>query len=137
MNEVVYFLECAATDAIKIGRSNNLRSRISSIATGSAYPLTLLGSTPHLKEYEVHHALISVRKLNEWFYNLPAIASFARSLSDYDRETALHELHRLAGYFKNCERCAINKPEYHLTAEVLNMMVCKDCMVEAQRIGVR
>lgn len=65
--EFIYFL--AYVDVVKIGFTNSLNSRISSIRMMSPVPLALLGAIPgdRHKEQEIHQRFAHLRRHGEWF----------------------------------------------------------------------
>jgi len=65
----LYGIQSAVTGAVKIGRSSDLPSRLSSLQVGSPHRLRLILLVPNQghREKEVHRALGSHRTQGEWF----------------------------------------------------------------------
>lgn len=69
-SSVVYFVNCEAAKAIKIGISRDVRSRLSSIQTGNPFKLSLIGCVPGTitEERILHEYFSEIRAVGEWFY---------------------------------------------------------------------
>ena len=69
MNSVVYFIQRGTTDEVKIGVSRRLGARISSLASASGEPLTLLATIPGGRDEELalHRRFAAHRLRGEWF----------------------------------------------------------------------
>lgn len=67
MNEVVYFI--AAKDRVKIGRTTNLRARLSSLQIANPAALRLIGAIPGgpLVERSIQKELAAFAVSGEWF----------------------------------------------------------------------
>jgi len=65
----IYFIYNPGAYAIKIGKSNNVQSRMNSLATGSPGNLKLLYTCPARKNWEkmIHEELDKYRMRGEWF----------------------------------------------------------------------
>jgi hypothetical protein len=66
----LYIIQSGETGAIKIGRTSDIETRISSLQTGCPYPLRLIllvEGYGHI-ERELHHKLRSYRTQGEWFH---------------------------------------------------------------------
>jgi hypothetical protein len=76
--EVVYFVR--AGDAVKIGRTANLASRLRALATGSAASLEVLASVPggREREAEEHRRCRHLRIRGEWFRADESLVRYAR-----------------------------------------------------------
>lgn len=66
---VVYFIECVETGFVKIGKAACAADRLSSLQTGSASELRLLGTVPGGLEVErgLHRRFAGQRIRGEWF----------------------------------------------------------------------
>jgi hypothetical protein len=75
---VVYFVR--AGDAVKIGRTANLASRLRALATGSAASLEVLASVPGGREREAqeHRRWRHLRLRGEWFRADEALVRYAQ-----------------------------------------------------------
>lgn len=79
---VIYFVQCQSTRAIKIGKSNDPAGRIRNLQTASHETLCLLG-TMKGDEYEEHllHALFDTYLIRgEWFRGEPALVEQVKAL---------------------------------------------------------
>jgi hypothetical protein len=65
----VYFIAATRLNAVKVGVTNNLRKRLTSLQTGCPEELTLLASLPGNERHEkyVKDALMTHRIRGEWF----------------------------------------------------------------------
>lgn len=64
---VTYFVQSGVGGPIKIGVTTNIQNRLQSLATGSAEPLTLLGTLKGNHERRLHERFAACRKSGEWF----------------------------------------------------------------------
>lgn len=83
----VYFVLCPQVNAVKIGFTNNLKSRLSSLQTGNPYRLKVLAwmQGGRSEEGEVHRAFSQYHTgTGEWFY-------FEGDLIDYILEVARNQ----------------------------------------------
>lgn len=67
---VVYFLLCEGLDAVKVGKTKNLKARIAQLQTGCAERLRLLGWVPGYTRQEkaLHQYFSRYRLVGEWFH---------------------------------------------------------------------
>lgn len=75
-NEIIYVYFISDETAIKIGKSDNPLTRLSSLQTGNPRELKLLGSSPLLEESDVHLKFNEYRIRGEWFTCEPEIIQF-------------------------------------------------------------
>lgn len=75
----VYFVLCG--EFIKVGFSSNPYKRLSSMQTGSPFPLVMLADIPGSKddEQEIHRMFPDLHVRGEWFRDDPRIRSFIAS----------------------------------------------------------
>lgn len=67
---MIYFIQQDQTNLVKIGFSHNIKRRLATLQTASAYPLRLLGycvGDPQ-KEHAIHEELSLSRVAGEWFH---------------------------------------------------------------------
>lgn len=66
---MIYFIRCAATGLTKVGYATNVRSRLSTLQTGSADDLSLVRLLGGAKDDEgkLHRRFAEHRKRGEWF----------------------------------------------------------------------
>lgn len=74
----IYFVQGVVSGHIKIGFSTNVMSRMSSLATGSAEQLRLLGAIPgsHSDEQALHRTFRHFRLKGEWFESAPDLIGY-------------------------------------------------------------
>jgi hypothetical protein len=81
----VYFIQAQSSDGyIKVGRSNDVKSRISALQTSSPYRLKLLFSMPAILEIETlaHKKYAEFNVSGEWFKPAEIILSDIQCLKD-------------------------------------------------------
>jgi hypothetical protein len=73
--EFVYFVTTDVSRLTKIGRAQNVETRLKAIQTGNHEPLSLLGVLAGGKELEreIHAMLADTRVRGEWFRPSPAL----------------------------------------------------------------
>ncbi len=74
---VTYFVKGVGTDLIKIGRTTNLPTRLSTLQTGSPVKLKLIGLA-EVDEGEVKHLFRRDRVYGEWYKDSPRLRKFIR-----------------------------------------------------------
>lgn len=76
----VYFAE--ADGRVKIGWSRKVATRIAQLQTGSAAPITLLGTTPGgvALERRLHQQFAAARVAGEWFEATPELRAYVEAL---------------------------------------------------------
>lgn len=76
--DLVYFLRSARTGLIKIGRTSHFRSRYSQLCYEHREQLEVLGvvSEDRWEERALHKLFKSIRAVNEWFKDKPALRAF-------------------------------------------------------------
>lgn len=67
--QIVYFIHAPSASLIKIGRTSNIDSRLSSLRMASPAPLVLLGTFAGgvTEEAALHRRWSSIRRHGEWF----------------------------------------------------------------------
>lgn len=76
----VYFIQASEGGPVKIGRANNVRSRMGKMQTDSAALLVLLGASRDLDEEKLHVQFAGHRLHGEWFEPAPEILALAASV---------------------------------------------------------
>lgn len=76
----VYFVSDGVDGPIKIGRTANVRRRLTNMQTASPTRLHLLAATEALDEKELHARFAAHRLVGEWFRRVPEIVKFAESI---------------------------------------------------------
>lgn len=82
----IYFVECSVTKLVKIGVSNNINLRLSSLQTGSPTPLTLLGAVVFDKSLEgkLHKHFSKHNSHGEWFHPNKNLSKIIENLNSKD-----------------------------------------------------
>jgi len=72
---LVYFIEAAGSNLVKIGSAVSPESRVRTLQTGSPVQLRLLGSTPGGESHErdLHRRFSHLRSHGEWFRSEPEL----------------------------------------------------------------
>lgn len=65
----IYFIECPALNAVKIGYTTNIKARLSAIQTGNPLPVRVLATFPGTRRQErlIQKALKEFQLMREWF----------------------------------------------------------------------
>jgi hypothetical protein len=94
MTGFVYFIECAAASAIKIGFSTEVARRLSTLQSGSPTPLVLLLAVPGTAEDEtrLHTMFAGERRSGEWFNADGPVRTFVDLLARLPEEGAAEKL---------------------------------------------
>lgn len=90
----VYAIEPKGGGCVKFGRAINVKSRFSSIQTGSPVKLVLLGSVfvPGDVETEIHTYLKDHKSHGEWFYPTVLVKQVAALIEKRDAKGLLAEI---------------------------------------------
>lgn len=97
---MIYFIQTADNQYIKIGKADNPAKRIAELQTGAPLRLKILATMPggHEIERAIHQRFSHLRTQGEWFYSTPEIVTYATkstALSD-----ALIDTDRMRAFFK-------------------------------------
>lgn len=92
----VYFVECPATNAIKVGVSSNVAARVASLQTANSTPLTILLTIPGDREQEsrLHGRFRHERVSGEWFRNDGDLRKLIAALCDLPEERRAEAIER-------------------------------------------
>ncbi len=71
-----YAMQIVGADYVKIGRSNNPTTRLSSIQNGSPFEIRIIWSTPGDIERQLHDRFAHLRIRGEWFRLTSELTSF-------------------------------------------------------------
>ena len=84
---MIYFIRCG--EFVKIGFSDNPRSRIAAIQTSNPYPVDVLAIVPGNYEFEaeLHQRFTHLRYKNEWFRDTESIRQVIDDLVSKQRLT--------------------------------------------------
>lgn len=90
----VYFILDSVSNAVKIGKANNIQERLSDLQTGNPNPLTLVhhidcGTVEEsfLLEQDLHRKYKSLRKIGEWFtYDETIFGELFKERLNYQRK---------------------------------------------------
>lgn len=76
---MIYFVQTADNQYMKIGKADDVAKRLSGLQTGAPQKLKLIGTMPgsHDQEREIHQRFGHLRTHGEWFYSTPEIVMFA------------------------------------------------------------
>lgn len=76
---MIYFVQTADNQFVKIGKADDVAKRLSGLQTGAAQKLKLLATMPggHEEERAIHQRFDHLRTQGEWFYSTPEIVTFA------------------------------------------------------------
>lgn len=83
---IVYFIQAGEHGPVKIGRTSyEPASRLSSLQTGNAIKLTIIGTCDESEEYsekDLHRLLSMDRIRGEWFFATDQLYDYVRMLCD-------------------------------------------------------
>jgi hypothetical protein len=78
----VYFIQQGSSGPVKIGKADQVASRLATLQTANPLPLRLLATTDggEARERELHAQFATDRMHGEWFYPSPALMGFIARL---------------------------------------------------------
>ena len=79
---MIYFIECG--DLVKIGTTNDVRARLSSLQTGNPAPMVLLGQMAGgmVVEGDLHRRFRALHVRGEWFRHADDLRAFIADIDD-------------------------------------------------------
>lgn len=75
---MIYFVQTADNQYVKIGYATDVQKRLGSLQTGSPQPLKLIGTQPGDQpvERKLHERFHHLRRQGEWFETAPALVEY-------------------------------------------------------------
>jgi hypothetical protein len=99
---LVYFIQAGTDGPIKIGRTTNIRRRLTGIQTGSAQRLVVLGTMPgdEAAERALHSRFGFLRTVGEWFRSDATLMQYIEAHADKGASRDGHVPHPLKTFMR-------------------------------------
>lgn len=116
----VYFIAAPLGGVIKIGKTTDMKKRLSTLSTMSPVPLEVISTVQYDDNLEarIHRHLKDHRSHGEWFHSDEPVLEFMRGVRDGGIEWVVGEVGDASGLWMN------KKP--NLTSDMKDILDCND-----------